>query len=133
MEDIILTEGDIVILENGESFVINFMTGSSLKDYNRVHGRKIVEVKRPVEYETIYKKPQEILDKEEKEYLSAVIRPFKNKITYISKKQSQFESGREIIVIYTNMRGGCLPSFRENTMYKGMELNKNYTLEELGL
>lgn len=49
----------------------------------------IAEVKRPIGYETIYKREEReepILDEKEKEYLSGVIRPFRCKIAYIAKK-----------------------------------------------
>ena len=78
----------------------------------------------------------QILDKEEKEYLSAVIKPFRNKI--ISIKKIGWDSGDEI---YEWLRIGIddtvglikFPMFKGGTMYKGMELRKSYTLEELGL
>ena len=37
----------------------------------------IAEVKRPCQYKTIYKREEPILNEVEKEYLSAVIRPYK--------------------------------------------------------
>ena len=93
----------------------------------------------------------DILTKEEKEYLANVIKPFKDKVTSISKKQAAnlinlglggavcrlgcyiniqvkddfFASG-----FYQNIE---LVRFEENTMYQGMEIDKQYTLEELGL
>lgn len=84
-----------------------------------------------------YKEP--VLDEKEKEYLSAVIKPFKNRITYIKKvyihrgynKNYEYifgELGNEDVVdTFT------LPYFSKETMYKGMETDKKYTLEELGL
>ena len=81
----------------------------------------------------------DILNKEEKEYLSAFIKPFRDKVISISRK------------IYTII-GSCLNyqityfinievdkefviyGFQtQNNMYKHMELDKKYTLEELGL
>lgn len=49
-----------------------------------------------------------ILNEAERQYLSAVIRPFRDQVQSITK-------------------------FEDSTMYKGMELGKEYTLEELGL
>lgn len=130
LEDIILKKGDIVKLKDGGSFTINGLAETSLKDYNYSHGEKVVEVKRPVKYETIYKAPQEILDKEEKEYLSAVIKPFKNKVVYIKK-----HTANRYEWIGISLDNGCFafPDFDKGTMYKGMEPDKEYTLEELGL
>lgn len=92
----------------------------------------IAEVKRPTQYKTIYKREEPILDEEEKEFLSAVIRPFK--VRGIEKKQSDIDEYICIYVIeeyYTDII--ILPYFKKGTMYKGIELNKEYTLEELGL
>ena len=72
-----------------------------------------------------------ILDDAERKYLSAVIKPFRGKVRYISK---HFDSTMEFIHI--DLSDGDIadfPNFKANTMYKGMELNKYYTLKELGL
>ena len=86
-----------------------------------------------------YKEP--ILTDKEKEYLSAVIKPFRNRVKYIYKINviddcSQLISIRmERYDFEENLR--CeymyLPYFKKDTMYKGMETDKKYTLEELGL
>ena len=75
-------------------------------------------------------KKEEILDDIEKEYLSAVIKPFRDRVRCIEKKIS---GGREYIRI--NVKGEWLlfPYFIKGTMYRGMERNKEYSLEELGL
>lgn len=75
---------------------------------------------------------KEILDDVEKEYLSAVIRPFKNRISDIVKRN--FDSEKSYIVIHINdIETIFLPFFKKNTMYKGMKVDKKYTLKELGL
>lgn len=74
----------------------------------------------------------DILDKEEKEYLSAVIKPFRNRVTNITKLAT-CESFEYIFIYVKTMEGFSLPSFKSNTMYKGMKLNKEYTLKDLGL
>nr|DAG37810.1 MAG TPA: hypothetical protein [Caudoviricetes sp.] len=75
----------------------------------------------------------EILDNAEKRYLRGVIRPFRDKVRYILKiSDDDFEE--EYIIMFTKESGNVtLPRFDENTMYKGMELGKEYTLKELGL
>ena len=82
-----------------------------------------------------YKEP--ILDEEERKYLSAVIKPFRDRVVQIFKElvdENENEEEKEfVVVIYDGSYGFCLPSFKTGTMYKGMELNKEYTLEELGL
>lgn len=76
-----------------------------------------------------------ILNKAEREYLSAVIKPFRKRMAYISKVAGSDDeeyihiSGTDNIDAYSVY----LPNFPRTTMYKGMELNRNYTLEELGL
>ena len=77
---------------------------------------------------------KEILDEKEKEYLSNVIKPFKNKIKNIEKRISYGDGLEEFIVIHVkNDYSIDLPNFKKNTMYKNMKINKQYTLEELGL
>lgn len=80
-----------------------------------------------------YKEP--ILNDEEKEYLSAVIKPFRKDVEYIVKLP-KFEWIQEEIYIHIgrSWRGNIeLPTFKKGALYKGMEINKRYTLEELGL
>ena len=86
--------------------------------------------KEPVSLESIVH-PQ-ILDDVERRYLSAVIKPFRNKVKAITKGYSDLD--KEFIVIRCkNGDEACLPYFKAGTMYKGMERYKNYSLEELGL
>jgi hypothetical protein len=91
----------------------------------------IAEVKRPTKYETIYKRKEPILDEKEKKYLSAVIKPFRNGVQYIVKEK--FHLIEFIAIYFKNDNAIFLPDFETNTMYKNMEANKRYTLEELGL
>lgn len=80
-----------------------------------------------------YKEP--ILNDEEIEYLRAVIKPFRKDVEYIVKLP-KFEWIQEEIYIHIgrSWRGNIeLPTFKKGAMYKGMEINKRYTLEELGL
>lgn len=74
---------------------------------------------------------KEILDDAEKEYLSAVIKPFRNKIVSISKEKCCNEG----YFINVELENDVLifPDFKNETMYEGMELEKQYTLKELGL
>ena len=78
----------------------------------------------------------EILDEKEKEYLRAVIKPWRNKVRYIEKEV--LESGREYIQFgLADEKSDCwivdLPPFEKGTMYKGMERYKSYRLEDLCL
>ncbi len=78
-----------------------------------------------------YKEP--ILDDSEKKYLSAVIKPFRTRVKHISKEET-FDGPTEFIHI--DLSDGDVadfPNFKADTMYKGMEVGKYYTPEELGL
>lgn len=83
-----------------------------------------------------------VLDKEEKEYISAVIKPFRKKFVNMKKEVRNFGMANRLyyyITIRIESKTHVLsdeyidlPYFKED-MYKGMEVDKCYTLEELGL
>ena len=75
-----------------------------------------------------YKEP--ILDDVEKEYLSAVIKPFRKRIKYIV---IWYDGSEQFLHIELYDEYINFPNFKANTMYKGMEPKKQYTLDELGL
>lgn len=85
----------------------------------------------------IIKLSKPILTESEKEYLSAVIKPFRDRILHIYKFELSGYEGIGIDLkfpkVEKNEDAMTLPSFEIGTMYKGMELGKDYTLEELGL
>lgn len=91
--------------------------------------------KEPVSLEAIVH-PQ-ILDDAEKRYLSAVIKPFRNRVQYIEKMFEDHLLGDQDCYLFIRFNDGNydmnFPVFRESIMYKGMERYKKYTLEELGL
>lgn len=79
---------------------------------------------------------EQILTDSEREYLSAVIKPYKNKVTFIAKSKDAYEAKYFISIVVNGNYGReaiHLPWFKENTMYKGMECGEHYTLQELGL
>lgn len=77
-----------------------------------------------------YKKP--ILDNVEREYLSAVIKPFRHRVERIAKCTNG--GMYQIVVYFKDKRLFVLPVFsKEASMYKGMETFKSYSLKELGL
>jgi hypothetical protein len=78
-----------------------------------------------------YKKP--ILDEVEKKYLSAVIKPFRKKVKHIAIWDTCNGSKQFVHIKLYDEDCTNLPNFKPNAMYKGMELHKEYTLEELGL
>ena len=89
-------------------------------NFKNVKAKLIIEIKEP------------ILDEAERKYLSGVIRPFRDRIEYILK--SSFMTGREFLHMKTK-DGDMMDMFpfEPNKMYKGMKLNKEYSLEELRL
>ena len=92
---------------------------------------KIIKIEEPI-YQTVYEHKEEILDEAEKRYLRGVIRPFRARMKYIMKEDINYAT-KEYIRIDLGREMINLPKFDSGSMYKGMKLNKGYTLEELGL
>ena len=76
---------------------------------------------------------EQILNDAEKCYLRGVIRPFRNRVLNIQKKSnSTFKEWISILI--KDHEVISLPYFEKSSgMYQGMEIDKRYTLEELGL
>lgn len=107
-----------VVNERGEDWLVNF---------------NIVDDNDWVAY-------REILTDSEKKYLSALIKPFRDRVVYICKVEgdecSHFISIKAKKYDYDEENSNeyiDLPYFREDTMYVNMEVGKEYNLEELGL
>ena len=73
-----------------------------------------------------------ILEEKEKEYLAAVIKPFRDRVKYITKYIYSAKEEYLLIVMYNGERMS-FPTFKKETMYKGMKVYEEYTLEDLGL
>ena len=124
--------GDRIVYEalNGNTLTIiagKSFDGMNIADFTIKLGT-VRSIERP-HYQKIYSRV--ILDTKEKEYLSAVIKPFRNKVNKITKKQ--YEDIEWICVSFANNDWFSLPAFNKNKMYKGMNANRDYLLEELGL
>lgn len=79
-----------------------------------------------------YEEFKEPLTDEERSYLSAVIKPFRDEVVYIVKKCAVFTN--EYIGIYIKDKDTIyLPVFPEGKYYIGMEAEKEYTLKDLKL
>ena len=74
----------------------------------------------------------EILDLAVKKYLREVIRPFRKEVNGITKLTDSLRY-RDFIRIQVGDDYMRLPNFEKDKMYKGMEYNKTYKPEELGL
>ena len=106
-----------------------------LKDnYGGYYLGKIIKIEEPT-YSTVYEYKPEILDEVEKRYLRGVIRPFRDKVKTIRKTDNSMNGkDNEYLTITLKEEPNMdFPDFKPNTMYKGMKLYKEYTLEELGL
>ena len=79
---------------------------------------------------------ESILSDAEKKYLSAVIKPFRDKVDFICKVNSivKYRRSQNIVIGITDSSADIyLPPFESETIYKGMKPGHEYTLEELGI
>lgn len=140
-----LKDGDIVTYRNGLKKIVSgdklygndLFTSlryypEDLKDVDGEEKNDIVKVERPVKYETVFER-EEVLDETEKKYLAEVIRPFRKRIQFIQKKKEITEINPYIRIVCEDNDKLVFPYITDNSMYKGMEVNKKYTLKELGL
>lgn len=81
----------------------------------------------------VYEVEDEILDEQEKKYLRDFIRPFRDRVDYIEKSSINNDECYIAISIDDGDDSICLPNFDTNDMYLGMEIGREYSLEELGL
>lgn len=143
-----LKDGDIVTYRNGDKRtviagnLINSNGGISkklnqytneLKDTVIGERLDIVKVERPTQYKEVFERKEEILDETEKKYLTEVIRPFRKRIQFIQKRKEITEINPYIRIVCEDNDKLVFPYITDNSMYKGMEVNKKYTLKELGL
>jgi hypothetical protein len=143
-----LKDGDIVTYRNGDKRTViagnlinsNGFISKKLNQYTNelkdtVIGESldIIKVERPTQYEEVFERKEEILDETEKKYLTDVIRPFRKRIQFIQKKKEIKEINPYIRIVCEDNDKLVFPYITDNSMYKGMETNKKYTLKELGL
>ena len=143
LEDIKLKTGDIIKVSNDYSMIVeDALNNVNMKDYlssSIYYSSEIISIKRPLGFETLYEKPKEILTNKEKKYLEAVCKPFKDRVKRIAKSSYCGDgfTAERIMFYYMDIHNEyvsfALPMFRKDTMYKGMEWSKEYTLKELGL
>lgn len=84
------------------------------------------------EYKVV-KIPKPVLDDVERKYLAGVIRPFRNRIKHFYKYPCANGNCEAIAAITKDCDYLDFPRFKKGSMYKGMELNRKYSIEELGL
>lgn len=128
-----LKRGDVIYYNKGmyePSY--NFYNLNKELEYEANDEVSIVKVERPVKYETVFERKEEILDEVEKRYLANVIRPFKDKVSGIRKCSCNNTTSYIRLVIDDDTEMN-FPDFETGTMYQGMKAGKEYTLEELKL
>lgn len=133
-KDLVLKKGDKItyrINTTTNTVFINPFKNYTIKEIEEVYG-KLLRIERPTKYETLYE-VKEILDDVEREYLSNLIRPFRDKVRFIKKNKCHDAEIEWLCIAIYDEWGINLPNFKSNTMYKRMELDKGYILEELGL
>lgn len=76
---------------------------------------------------------KDVLDETERKYLEAVLRPFRNRVVRVTKLK--FPACSDYYLRADLENGDCLafPNFPAGTMYNGMKLGHEYSLEELGI
>jgi hypothetical protein len=136
-------ESGNIIIKVKENYYCNnlyFRNDNDLKGLkDTISLNKIIKIEEPI-YTTVYEK-KEILDEAEKRYLSNFIRPFRDNVKYIKKTHYRYEKSKIEICVNGYIEEAnisdtyytFLPAFSTNEMYNGMTLEKEYTLEELGL
>lgn len=134
----IIFEDGTVLVKDEENY---FENASKSRDIANLYNLKdnysdlgkIIKIEEPT-YETVYEAKKEILDEVEKRYLRGVIRPFRDKVKTIKKGTLNINDEQYISINFENTANNfALPNFKKGTMYKGMGVDKKYTLEELGL
>lgn len=78
-------------------------------------------------------KKEHLLDKAERKYLRNLLAPFRNEVEGI-ELENRFEQIEYVsLAIHTYNDWIYLPSFKKGEMYAKLEINREYTLEELRL
>lgn len=132
-----LKDGDKCTLKNGQVIFVDKTSDYGFSNINEQlkyfnDDVSIIKVERPVKYETMFERKEEILDEVEKKYLVDVVRPFRSKVRSVYK-MAPICSNKEFICIQLKDEKFTLPYFKKGTMYKEMQTGKRYTLEKLGI
>lgn len=114
-------DSDMVIYTTWDNWKPVVVTGSYYQKMTIQHNKQLLAKMSP-------------LDDAERKYLKALIKPFRDEVDYIMRVKD-INSGDNYILIACKHVYNCitLPNFKRDAMYKGMEEEKKYTVEELGL
>ena len=80
----------------------------------------------------------QVLNDAEREYLKTVLKPFHENVAYVEKVHYypiNGDTSSSLAFLFIKLHDGKLefPNFDSRKMYLGMELNKKYKMDELGL
>lgn len=130
-----LIDGKKVARKGSRGHYMYLANGKLIERFPDGTGLTVVDFSEDSEQYSFEIVPESILDRVEKDYLSAVIKPFRKNVDNIKKIVKYISNGVRYEAVRIETRDGftTLPVFKENKMYKGMEQGKGYTLEELGL
>lgn len=78
-------------------------------------------------------KKEPLLDKAERKYLRNFLAPFRNEVEGIALEYRVEQMDYVALAIHTYDDWIYLPSFKKGEMYAKLEINREYTLEELRL
>ena len=143
MKESDLKTGRIVQLRNGDYYVVvNEIMYNKLgqdivnnfydTDLKHIHNRDLDIMKVYENPEIVlWERPTEILNEQERKYLSALLKPFKYASRYVAKVPAGHDF--EYLSFKIGEEGFKLPLFQKGAMYKAMELRRRYSLKELGL
>lgn len=122
------------VLENDNKENLHLLTQHPINEKMYEYDENLLNIINNLDKIHPIKKP--ILDEKEKKYLEAVLRPFKDGIISIELKTSRTDAYIFIVIqsaVACRDESMSFPAFKLGTMYKGMEIGNQYTLEELGL
>jgi len=78
-----------------------------------------------------------VLKAREARYLENLLRPFEERVTSVSRKATEIAGYEHLVVDTEDAIDGIgvlsFPPFKAGKAYEGMELGRQYTLDELGL
>lgn len=112
-------ESDMVIYSTDHIWPPKEVSGREYQQMTIQHNNQLLAERSP-------------LDKVERKYLKGVINPIRDKVKYIVKLADGV-MGEYIYVSFILDGYLVFPDFEIGKMYKGMELGKHYTPDELGL
>lgn len=126
--------GDKIIYkdEGGNSYKVDIISND--EELEKI---KFLCINNDIEIVSLYhccyevEKINKILTESEKEYLSNIVKPFKEQVKYIKKVVEVKKS--YVIIMLINDERICLPWFETSKYYINMEPVYPYTLKELGI